>query len=72
MIEEIDTTILDGKTIEVNGYVRDADDEIILITDAEHYGGTDICIGNHCLTWRDVDKLKEMIALAEKLMKKNP
>ena len=39
----------------------------ILVENADGFGGCDITIGSHTMSWEDLDKLKEAISIAEKL-----
>jgi len=45
---------------------RDLDGEDINVRNANGYGACDIDIGYHIMTWKQLDKLKEAIAEAEK------
>lgn len=36
------------------------------ICSADGYGGKDICIFHECLTWKELDTIKEAITYAEK------
>ena len=45
--------------------IRNEDGEDLRVGDSEGYAGTDIHINDWCMRWDDVDRLKEVIALAE-------
>jgi len=49
---------------------RDLDEQWIMISHMDGYGATDICIGEHMMTWKQLDKLNQGIEVAEKNWRK--
>jgi len=63
-------TIMETDTTYIDPEIKDLTDEPVLITKLDGYGGCDIAVGNHYLTWAQFDTFMEALTAAAKEWRK--